>query len=196
MWVINPAIGCHYTPPGLQLPPQPLRGLLPISLLGEQRHNGCETLNSLPKTVTRQCRDCDLNPGPSAPESSTLTTWLPSHPIKIIIIMYNAQNMPSEKLRAGQKVLSRCTFGRKMLLASASVSIFRNYMTFAYGYFARFNIYFIHCRSESRRCFHDIVVMHTWNKVYPVYSSNAMHPMLQTSQGVDQPISATKVHYQ
>jgi len=37
-------------------------------------------VNSLPKTVTRQCRGCDLNPGPSAPESSTLTTWLPSHP--------------------------------------------------------------------------------------------------------------------
>jgi len=32
----------------------------------------------LPKTVTRQRRDCDLNPGPSAPESSTLTTRLPS----------------------------------------------------------------------------------------------------------------------
>ena len=30
-------------------------------------------VNSLPKTVTRQRRDCDLNPGPSAPESSTLT---------------------------------------------------------------------------------------------------------------------------
>ena len=30
-------------------------------------------MNSLPKTVTRQCRDCDLNPGPSAPESSMLT---------------------------------------------------------------------------------------------------------------------------
>ena len=29
-------------PPGLQLPPQPLRGLLPILLLGERRHNGCE----------------------------------------------------------------------------------------------------------------------------------------------------------
>ena len=41
-WVINPAVGCHYFPPGLQLPPQPLRGLLPISLLGEQRHDGCE----------------------------------------------------------------------------------------------------------------------------------------------------------
>ena len=38
-------------------------------------------MNSLPKTVTRQRRDCDLNPGPSAPESSTLKcTRLPSHP--------------------------------------------------------------------------------------------------------------------
>jgi len=36
-------------------------------------------VNSLPKTVTRQRRDCDLNPGPSAPESRTLTTRLPSH---------------------------------------------------------------------------------------------------------------------
>jgi len=33
-------------------------------------------VNSLPKTVTRQRRDCDLNLGPSAPESSTLTTRL------------------------------------------------------------------------------------------------------------------------
>ena len=37
-------------------------------------------VNSLPKTVNRQHCGCDLNPGPSAPESSTLTTWLPSHP--------------------------------------------------------------------------------------------------------------------
>jgi len=36
-------------------------------------------VNSLPKTVTRQHRECDLNPGPSAPQSSTLTTRLPSH---------------------------------------------------------------------------------------------------------------------
>ena len=34
--------------------------------------------NSLPETVTRQRRGCDLNPGPYAPESSTLTTRLPS----------------------------------------------------------------------------------------------------------------------
>ena len=40
-------------------------------------------VNSLPKTVTRQHHGCDLNPGPTArPESSTLTTWLPSHPNK------------------------------------------------------------------------------------------------------------------
>jgi len=37
-------------------------------------------MNSLPKSVTRQGRDCDLNPGRSAPESSTLTIRLPSHP--------------------------------------------------------------------------------------------------------------------
>ena len=41
-WVINPAVGCHYFPPGLQLPSQPLRGLLPISLLGKQSHDVCE----------------------------------------------------------------------------------------------------------------------------------------------------------
>ena len=37
-------------------------------------------VNSLPKTVTRKRCGCDLNPGPTAPESSTLTTRLPSHP--------------------------------------------------------------------------------------------------------------------
>jgi len=44
--------------------------------------NRCTTgVSSLTKTVTRQRRGCDLNPGPSAPESSTLTTRLPSHPL-------------------------------------------------------------------------------------------------------------------
>jgi len=42
MWVINPASACHYFPPGLQLPSQPLRGMLQILLLVEQRHDGCE----------------------------------------------------------------------------------------------------------------------------------------------------------
>jgi len=75
--VINSAVGFHYFPPGLQLPPQPLRGLLPISCLVNR---GTVSVNSLPKTVTRQRSGCDLSPGPSAPESSTLTTRLPSHP--------------------------------------------------------------------------------------------------------------------
>jgi len=41
-------------------------------------------VNSLPKTVTRQRGDCDLNLGPSAPEFSTLTTWLPRHPTLLL----------------------------------------------------------------------------------------------------------------
>ena len=49
-------------PPGPQLPSQPLRGLLLILLLGEERHDGCEQF-----AKTRQRRDCDLNPGPTAP---------------------------------------------------------------------------------------------------------------------------------
>ena len=44
-------------------------------------------MNSLPKTVTRQRRDCDLNPGPSAPESSTLATRLSSQP-DLLLQMY------------------------------------------------------------------------------------------------------------
>ena len=49
-------------------------------------------VNSLPKTVTRQRRDCDLNPGPFAPESSTLTTRLPSHPPNPLQVGKNGPN--------------------------------------------------------------------------------------------------------
>ena len=44
-------------------------------------------MNSLPKTASR------LNPGPSAPESSTLTTRLPSHPIvhRVVDNMHSTQ---------------------------------------------------------------------------------------------------------
>ena len=41
-------------------------------------------VNSLPKTVTRQRRGCDLNPGRTAPEFSTLTTQLPSQPRSVL----------------------------------------------------------------------------------------------------------------
>jgi len=45
-WVINPAVGCRFFPPGPRIPSRP--------------------------TVTWQLRGCDLNPGPSVPESSHL----------------------------------------------------------------------------------------------------------------------------
>ena len=54
-----------------------LIGLVPISLLGEQRHDGCD---EFARDCYRQRRGCDLNRGPTAPESSTLTTPLPSNP--------------------------------------------------------------------------------------------------------------------
>ena len=43
-------------------------------------------MNSLPETVTRQCRSCDLNLGLSARESSTLTTCLVRNSLLIVII--------------------------------------------------------------------------------------------------------------
>ena len=39
-------------------------------------------VNSLPKTVTRQRHGCELNPGLTAPESSTLITRLLNIPTK------------------------------------------------------------------------------------------------------------------
>jgi len=51
-------------------------------------------MNSLPKTVTRQRRICDLNTGPSAPESSTLTTRLPSHRKNITIRLTDDPGQP------------------------------------------------------------------------------------------------------
>ena len=77
---MNPVAGCRYFPPGLQLPLQPLTGLLPILLLGE--HQGTMGVNSLPKTVIPQRRGCDLNPG--CPRLTLMSTVL------IIIIDYQS----------------------------------------------------------------------------------------------------------
>ena len=67
--IINLTVDCHYFPPGLQLPPQPLWGLLPILLLGKQRHNGCEQF----------AQDCYPTASRLRIEPSTLTIRLPSH---------------------------------------------------------------------------------------------------------------------
>jgi len=80
--VINPAVGCHYFPPGPQLPSQPQEGCYQFRCLVNRGTTG---VNSLPKTVSWQRRGCDLNPGllrlspQSHTESSTLTTRLLSH---------------------------------------------------------------------------------------------------------------------
>ena len=74
-------------------------------------------MNCLPKTVTRQCHGCDLNPGPSAPESSMLTTRLLSHPS----VLYNCLTavmadgavtfeLRTERFRCQSKVLLFASF--------------------------------------------------------------------------------------
>jgi len=53
-------------------------------------------VNSLPETVIRQRRSCDLNPGSTAPEFSTLTTRLPSHvPIGEITVIILCETVTS-----------------------------------------------------------------------------------------------------
>jgi len=53
---------------------------LSLLLLPDSVNRGTMGVNSLPKTVSQQSRVCDLNPGHSAAESSTLTTRLASYP--------------------------------------------------------------------------------------------------------------------
>ena len=66
-WVINLAVvSCHFFPLGLQLPPQPLRGLLSILLLGKQRHNGCETVCRRLLPSVQDFNRHDASRGPSA----------------------------------------------------------------------------------------------------------------------------------
>jgi len=81
-WVINHAVGCHYFPPGPQLPPQPVRGLLPIlaAWWTEARWVWTVCLRLLPVRVAAAIWTRAF----SAPESSTLTTRLPSHPMQYV----------------------------------------------------------------------------------------------------------------
>ena len=76
----QPAGDVSHKPDG-RLPLLSARPAVTIATLGCYQfgclvNRGTMGVNSLPKTVTRQRRGCDLNPGPSAPESSTLTTRL------------------------------------------------------------------------------------------------------------------------
>ena len=67
------AVGCHYFPPGLQLPPQPQSitalWLVPSYTAWWQRHIG---VSNLPKVVTQRCLEQDLNPRPTDRKSNAL----------------------------------------------------------------------------------------------------------------------------
>jgi len=75
-------------------------------------------VNSLPKTVTRQRRDCDLNPGRSAPESSTRTTRLPSHalPCKMTDEQQHLKaNSHDKTVLSVERPLGRCELDSRQL---------------------------------------------------------------------------------
>jgi len=63
-------------------------------------------VNSLPATVTRQRHGYDLNPGPSAPESRTLTTRLLSHPWYVKCVDEN--NVKNPCVKSFEMVKSAC----------------------------------------------------------------------------------------
>ena len=72
-------------------------------------------VSSLPKTVTGQRRGCNLNPGSSAPESSTLTT---RHPSRCVL---NSKNEPNGILTRPRTTVYQVTRSiRRRLNASRS----------------------------------------------------------------------------
>ena len=84
-WVINLVVGCHYFRQACSYPCNPEEDCCQFCCLVNTDRMGA---NSLPKTVTRQYRGCDFNPGPSAPKSSMLTTRLLSHPATVRQLFY------------------------------------------------------------------------------------------------------------
>jgi len=67
-------------------------------------------VNSLPKTVTRQRCDCDLNPGPSAPESSMLPG--------VVFVMFQGCGLGLETLSRCNNVSSRTNTSRRLVSVS------------------------------------------------------------------------------
>jgi len=50
-------------------------------------------VNSLPKTVTQPRRDYNFNPGPCAPEPSTLTTRLRHYRVKFRLLLQSRRKL-------------------------------------------------------------------------------------------------------
>ena len=74
-------------------------------------------VNSLPKTVTRQRRDCDFNLGPSAPKSCTLTTRL----FYITLHYYDARGGDADLWSTSMNFMSSWCWLRKTLVSHATV---------------------------------------------------------------------------
>jgi len=77
-------------------------------------------VNSLPKIVTRQRRDCDLNPCPSEPESSTLTTRLPSHPVADLNVVNSAVEQSRDRAGRVTKISAGSIFAGNVLSGAKS----------------------------------------------------------------------------
>ena len=114
-------------------------------------------MNSLPKTVTRQRRDCDLNPGSSVPESSTLTTRLPSHP-------YTTDLIACFKILRGftNIILSECS-----VWSSCST---RDHST---------KLYYPDSRVTVRQNFFSVCVVQLWNKLPEAVSASSVNALSQ-----------------
>ena len=110
--IINPAVGCHYFPIGLQLPSQPFRGLLPISLLGEQRHDGgaenagVEIIRP-PNVTTANCRTGNGKPCLSGSQCYFRVL----HMTKLRIVIYVSDH---QLFCAGPKIYF-CNFQHRLL---------------------------------------------------------------------------------
>jgi len=104
-------------------------------------------VNSLPKTVTRQRRDCDLNPGPSAPEYSTLTTRLPSHPTGL---------WPAWITHVNSEAVAQCEYkyntADKMKQSTVDVGPYDEYLVTIANINA--NRFTIHCEEPNGRPAH------------------------------------------
>ena len=83
-------------------------------------------VNSLPKTVTWQRHGCHLNPGPSAPESSMLTTRLPGHRASSMPIMPPARTHTHTLYWVSEEFLSS-TSAQHAQLSAIKTSILHYY---------------------------------------------------------------------
>jgi len=66
-------------------------------------------VSSLPKTVTRQRRDCDLNLGPSVPESSTLPSHRPMTCTKLYYLVTGVCEQLAQRGRPGLEPVASLT---------------------------------------------------------------------------------------